>query len=208
MRTIKDPALLAAMLERHQIPSLFSTKDLDFTLLEYQPGEFLTSPNQETKRLLFLVQGTVAIRSIRSDGSEYLLTSDDRFSMLGDVEFVTGAPPSFWAQASTRILALGLSLETYQMILEQDVAFLHFLLHSLAEKLEASTKNEVQSDSLEDRLLKLMDLRCPDGVLTKIGETAALLHCSQRQLLRVLRRCTDSGILEKVGKGRYRRISF
>ena len=206
MRTIKNPALLEHLLEQHRIPALFSTPALTYSLLEFQSGEFLTSPNQETQWLLFLVRGTVSIRSIRSDGSEYLLTSDDRFSMLGDVEFVTGKRPSFWAQASTEILALGLPLNQYRAALNQDVPFLHFLLSSLAEKLEASTNDEARNDSLEQRLLRLMELRCPDGELTKVGETAALLHCSQRQLQRVLRQCCEDRVLEKVGKGRYRRV--
>ncbi len=206
MRTIKDPARLKSLLERHRIPALFATQDLTFSLLEFQAGEFLTSPNQETRWLLFLVRGTVSIRSIRSDGSEYLLTSDDRFSMLGDVEFVTDKHPSFWAQASTDVLTLGLPLGRYRAKLEQDVPFLHFLLSSLAEKLEASTNDEARNDPLEARLLRLMELRCPEGVLANIGQTAALLHCSQRQLQRVLRRCCEEGVLVKVGKGRYRRV--
>lgn len=207
MRYIMDPAKAKMLLDRFAIPSLFSTKDLAFSLVEYQPGEFLTSPNQETRRLLFLVQGTVAIRSIRPDGSEYVLTSGDRFSMLGDVEFVTKMPPAFYAQASTPVLALTLPLGVYAAALEQDVPFLHFLLRSVTEKLEQSSHTEASGSTLEERLLHWMALCCPDGRLTKIGETAALLHCSTRQLQRVLRHLTETGVLQRTGKGIYQRIT-
>ena len=206
MRYLSDAVLTQRLLDKWNIPSLFSTKNLSFSLAEYQPGEFLTSPNQETRRLLFLVKGTVAIRSIRPDGSEYVLTSGDRFSMLGDVEFVTKKPPAFYAQASTPVLALTLPLEPYASALEQDVRFLRFLLRSITEKLEQSARAETVGGTLEERLLHWMDFRCPDGTLTKIGETAALLHCSTRQLQRVLRHLTETGVLRRTGKGVYQRI--
>ena len=206
MRHLSDTVLTRQLLDKWKIPSLFSTKNLSFSLVEYQPGEFFTAPYEETDRLLFLVQGTVAIRSIRPDGSEYVLTSGDRFSMLGDVEFVTKKPPAFYAQASTPVLALTLSLGTYAPVLEQDVRFLRFLLRSITEKLEQSARAETVGGTLEDRLLHWMNFRCPDGKLTKIGETAVLLHCSTRQLQRVLRHLTETGVLRRTGKGVYQRI--
>ena len=207
MRYLSDAVLTQQLLDKWNIPSLFSTKNLSFSLAEYQPGEFLTSPNQETRRLLFLVQGTVAIRSIRPDGSEYVLTGEGQLTILGDVEFVTKKPPAFYAQASTPVLALTLPLEIYAPELEQDVRFLRFLLRSITEKLEQSARAETVGGTLEDRLLHWMDFRCPDGNLTKIGETAALLHCSTRQLQRVLRHLTETGVLRRTGKGVYQRIT-
>ncbi len=206
MRYLSDAVLIQQLLDKWNIPSLFSTKNLSFSLAEYQPGEFLTSPNQETRRLLFLVQGTVAIRSIQTDGSEYVLTREGQLTVLGDVEFVTKAPPTFFAQASTTVLALALPLAAYSPALEEDAVFLRFLLRSLTDKLEQSTHAEAVSGTLEGRLLHWMDFRCPDGKLTKIGETAALLHCSTRQLQRVLRHLTEIGILRRTGKGTYQRI--
>lgn len=205
MRRISAPQKIEQLLAQFEILSLFSTKNLSFSLLEYQPGEFLTSPNAKTQRLLFLVSGTVAIRSIRIDGSEYLLTSGDRFSMLGDVEFVTKQLPAFYAQASTVVLALALPLAPYEEALEQDVPFLHFLLRSVTEKLEHASHTESFGGSLEERLLHWMELYCPDGTLTNIGQTAALLHCSTRQLQRVLRHLTEEGTLRRLGKGVYQR---
>ena len=169
MRYISDPERASQLLDHFQIFRLFSTPGLRFSLVEYQPGESLTSPNQEPTALLFLVSGTIAIRSIRSDGSEYLLTVGSRFSMLGDVEFATGRSPAFWAQASTVVQALRLPLAPYQEALQQDIPFLHFLLTSLAEKLEQSSHSEASAASLEQRLFQLMDWRCPSGILTGIG---------------------------------------
>ena len=207
MRYISDAALTRQLLDEWDIPALFSTPNLNFSLVEYQPGEYLTAPYTKTERLLFLVRGTISIRSIRMDGSEYVLHSGDRFTLLGDVEFVTKQPPSFWAQASTPVLALALPLGFYADKLESDVTFLHYLLRSLTDKLKHSTRTEATGGSLEDRLLHWMDKSSPDGTLTHMGETAALLHCSTRQLQRVLRHLTETGVLRRVGKGIYQRNS-
>lgn len=207
MRYISDAALTRQLLDEWDIPALFSTPNLNFSLVEYQPGEYLTAPYTKTDRLLFLVRGTVSIRSIRMDGSEYVLRSGDRFTLLGDVEFVTKQLPSFWAQASTPVLALALPLGFYADKLESDVTFLHYLLRSLTDKLMHSTRTEASGGNLEERLLRWMDGSCPDGTLTHMGETAALLHCSTRQLQRVLRHLTETGVLRRVGKGIYQRNS-
>ena len=103
------------------------------------------------------------------------------------------------------MLALALPLGPYADKLESDVTFLHYLLQSLTDKLEHSTRTEATGGSLEDRLLHWMDKNCPDGTLTHMGETAALLHCSTRQLQRVLRHLTETGVLRRVGKGIYQR---
>lgn len=205
MRYISDAALTRQLLDEWDIPALFSTPNLNFSLVEYQPGEYLTAPYTKTERLLFLVRGTISIRSIRMDGSEYVLHSGDRFTLLGDVEFVTKQPPSFWAQASTPVLALALPLGFYADKLESDVTFLHYLLRSLTDKLMHSTRTEASGGNLEERLLRWMDGSCPDGTLTRMVETAALLHCSTRQLQRVLRHLTETGVLRRVGKGIYQR---
>ncbi len=207
MRYISDNVLTQRLLDSWNIPALFSTPNLNFSLAEYQPGEFLTAPYMETRQLLFPVYGTVAIRSIQTDGSEYVLTREGQLTILGDVEFVTKAPPAFFAQASTTVLALALPLAPYAPALEEDAVFLRFLLRSLTDKLEQSTHAEAVDGSLSDRLLHWMDRNCPDGILTHMGETATLLHCSTRQLQRVLRHLTEAGVLRRTGKGVYQRIT-
>ena len=67
MRYISDAALTRQLLDEWDIPALFSTPNLNFSLVEYQPGEYLTAPYTKTERLLFVVRGTISIRSIRMD---------------------------------------------------------------------------------------------------------------------------------------------
>ena len=48
MRYYSNAVLTQQLLDTWKIPSLFSTQNLAFSLVEYQPGDFLTSPNHET----------------------------------------------------------------------------------------------------------------------------------------------------------------
>lgn len=61
--------------------------------------------------------------------------------------------------------------------------------------------NEAEFISLEDKLLHYIQYCCHDGLLVHIGKASENLHCSRRQLQRVLRKLTEQGILEKLRKG-------
>lgn len=57
MRYISDAALTRQLLDEWDIPALFSTPNLNFSLVEYQPGEYLTAPYTKTERLLISGSG-------------------------------------------------------------------------------------------------------------------------------------------------------
>lgn len=207
MRRIFDPQILQEQLKNINLSQWFSSENLAFTLVEFASGDVITSPNRKTQQLYLMLSGDIAVRSILPDGREYLLATGSGITLLGDVEFVTDAPPSFWAQAVTPALALCLSLTTYRELLWQDNVFLRRVLHSVTEKLQSASVSEVQHGTLEQRMFGLLRRNGQDK-LTHIGQTAALLHCSQRQLLRILKKCTTEGIMERTGKGVYRVLCF
>ena len=57
---------------------------------------------------------------------------------------------------------------------------------------------------LEERLLHYMDHICENRTLSQIGNAAAYLHCSRRQLQRLLKKFAESGVLVKEERGHYR----
>jgi Mn-dependent DtxR family transcriptional regulator len=60
-----------------------------------------------------------------------------------------------------------------------------------------------EPDSLEERLLFYMEKRCEGQILQGVEKAASSIQCSKRQLLRILKRLTEEGIVVKTGKGRY-----
>ena len=64
MKRIFDPALLDFYLQKHEIPSLFDTPDLAFSLYQFEKGERLDTLNPE-EYLSFLVDGSIEISANR-----------------------------------------------------------------------------------------------------------------------------------------------
>ena len=67
-----------------------------------------------------------------------------------------------------------------------------------------SSLNEAVFSSLEEKLLYYLQYTCPHNTLTNVEQTAAHIHCSRRQLQRLLKKLTDGGTLIKIKKGCYR----
>ena len=78
MKRIFDPALLDFYLQKHEIPSLFDTPDLAFSLYQFEKGERLDTLNPE-EYLSFLVDGSIEISANRADGTSYPIGYLDGF---------------------------------------------------------------------------------------------------------------------------------
>ena len=86
MKRIFDPTLLDFYLQKHEIPSLFDTPDLAFSLYQFEKGERLDTLNPE-EYLSFLVDGSIEISANRADGTSYPIGYLDGFTCIGDMEF-------------------------------------------------------------------------------------------------------------------------
>ena len=93
MKRIFDPALLDFYLQKYEIPSLFNTPDLAFSLYQFEKGERLDILNPE-EYLSFLVNGSIEISANRADGTSYPIGYLDSFTCIGDME-LRHAPPRF-----------------------------------------------------------------------------------------------------------------
>lgn len=82
------------------------------------------------------------------------------------------------------------------------------ILASLSGKFEMFSSGEADYPTVEKRLLHYMEQECPDGTLRDLEKATFHLHCSRRQLQRVLKSLTERGILEHPSHGYYRRNRF
>lgn len=85
MKRIFDPALLNFYLQKHEIPSLFDTPDLAFSLYQFEKGERLDTLNPE-EYLSFLVDGSIEISANRADGTSYPIGYLDGFTLWNSAE--------------------------------------------------------------------------------------------------------------------------
>ena len=90
MKRIFDPALLNFYLQKHEIPSLFDTPDLAFSLYQFEKGERLDTLNPE-EYLSFLVDGSIEISANRADETMKLLEANGEAAyVLGNIVKNTG----------------------------------------------------------------------------------------------------------------------
>lgn len=97
-----------------------------------------------------------------------------------------------------------LSIDTlrYEKELNEDVLFLHSVIHSCVDIIQ-SVQHEQNFMSLEEKVIAYMKYQCDDRILRRIEKTSEILHCSRRQLQRVLHELVEKDILTKLSKGVY-----
>lgn len=204
MKTVKDDKLLAYWLEKSGTADCFSTPGLEFSLRRYERGEPVTVPGLKMEELLFVVEGTVRIYGIRSNGSISPVNQQSAPLLLGDMEFSGHGETPFFTDAVTPLTCLVLPVVKYREQLRQDVPFLHMLLRSCGDKLRLFAFVDVPAETIEDRVLLYLEHVCPSHELKGIEAAVLQLRCSRRQLQRVLAKLCASGQVERLGKGRYR----
>ena len=204
MEVVSDQKLLKEVLEQLNIPAHFASKGLQFQLVRYRKGELLVSPLKPMKQLLFLVRGRVMIYGLREDGSSFSVYLAGQSVLLGDVEFIRKESLPFYTEALESVLCVTLSTERYRQILERDVKFLNFLLHSVADKFHMFFQMGNPSQPVEERLLAFLRDIQPDHTLHGMNMGVVQLLCSRSQLQRVVRKLCAQGVLIKEKKGRYR----
>lgn len=84
--------------------------------------------------------------------------------------------------------------------------FLVLICNSLSAKIGEITAIDAVPASLTERVMSYMKYKCNDKTLKGIEQTAFHLHCSARQLQRVLNQSETSGLVKKIGKGTYKLV--
>ncbi len=190
MKRIFDPALLDFYLQKHEIPSLFDTPDLAFSLYQFEKGERLDTLNPE-EYLSFLVDGSIEISANRADGTSYPIGYLDGFTCIGDMEFCGKRDDTHQIEARTTALCIVLPLASTKELLLNDNRFLRYLLNSVTEKLMLYSSSQSNFSTLEESFPSYLSERCPDQTFSGVEKMAMQLHCSRRQLQRVLKKLLE-----------------
>ena len=204
MIEIQDKRRIEEYLKRERIRERFDTKELEFQAFQYEKGEYITSPNTRLNALMFVVEGTVRIYGIRENGSISPVNHHRGSCLLGDVEFSTPGESTFYVEAKTPVVCVALPMERYRAQLDCDVRFLHMLLNAYAEKLKLFAMLDTAAPRLEERVLVYLENICPNGELDSVDAAVLQLHCSRRQMQRVLKKLCAEEKIARIGKGRYR----
>lgn len=203
MKLIQDDKRLKKYLEKENIEQYFNTKNLEFQLVSFTKGEYLSTPNQALTKFLFVIEGELHIFGIREDGTFFSVNNEGKGSLLGDMEFCKKVSNVYFTEAIKTTYCIALPIEPNRSILENDTVFLRFLLFHMANRLSFFSQIDLSSQTLEDKLLLYLNEIQSDHRIHKVGSIVSKLRCSRRQLQRVLHKLCEEGKLEKLNKGEY-----
>ena len=173
-------------------------------LVEFEKGEILNGPLRPISRFYIIVKGSVSIYNLTEDGSIRYIAKAASGTLLGDVEFSGEGNQSFYIEAAETVLCLAMPFRENQAILENDPVFLRFVLGQLAGKLSLSAVITASAQTLEEKVLFFLRKVQADHKISSVNHALQLLHCSRRQLQRVLKKLCDEDLIVKTGRGCYR----
>ena len=201
MKTIQNTALYQSLLDKHNLPQHLSTWDqLTKKLTFYKKGEFLYTCGSSLKNLIFVVQGHIKLSSNGKNGEYHHLTLYQDFALIGDAEYILECPATADVEALTDVYCFEIPLAQNKTFLDQDIVFQRFLNKLQAQKL-------MNIDTLEmHKEIYLVEVRLASYLLASnyeekdtikdLKKISFQLHCSYRQILRVIQKMTLDGIFD------------
>lgn len=199
MKIIQDLELLERVFETQK--THFQSRPPLLRLLEFEKGELLNHPLKPLDQFLLIIKGSITIYDISHDGRIRYITRGGHGELLGDMEFSGSKGQAFYTETTDPVLCLSIPFQENRSILENDPVFLRFVLYQLAEKLSLSSTMDAQT--LEEKVLLYLKTIQPSHEIHSVNQAMQLLHCSRRQLQRVLRKLCDEEVLVKTKRGNY-----
>ncbi len=203
MEKIYDRAAVLRAIEGSVYAEMVESLGVPVFLIAYEAGEIVSQPESSEKLFQIVVEGSLSIYYLRDDGSTYSLSKGAKDYLIGDLDLFVSNRESVYAEATTGLVTLAIDAGKYREALFQNVLFLQLVSTKLAQKLEGVLSSNVVHASLSDRVILFMKYKCEGQVLSGVERAAFQLHCSARQLQRILNDLAAEQRIEKVGKGTY-----
>lgn len=203
MKRIFDEKKITACIAKSKYYSVLDTIDVDFYLIKYEKGEFVSSPFQNESLFQIVEQGSINIYIIRDDGTRYALSNGTTDYFLGDMDIFYPRSGDVYAEAAESLTCIVFSIEKHRESLLSNNGFLALICKSLSAKIGTMTAMDAVPASLSERVMSYMKYKCDHGTLKGIEQASFHLHCSARQLQRILNQSESEGLVKKVGKGAY-----
>ena len=203
MKEIINPVKIEQWIKESGIRDIIGIPSPRYHAFIYDKGELILAPYQPLTHLLLIVRGSAIVYTLLEDGTHVPVAEIGKSAILGDVEFYTGEPSGNYVETKSHTVCLGLSLSEYRDTLDRDVKFLHALLDSFWRKIFLAS-DDFYSESVGKRVVNYMKTLNPAGEMNSVTSALYALHCSRRQLQRVLKDLCDSGEIIRTGKGHYR----
>lgn len=206
MKKIYDKSRVREALSGNEYQDLLESLEAELFLIEYEPGELISAPWLEDSLFQIVLFGELSIYFIRNDGTKYSLASGQSGYILGDMDLFLIKNSNIYARVTKRLTSIAFIMKHHKETLYQNSRFLYLVGRSMAQKMAAMTALDAAPSSLQERVLSYMEFQCESGKLKGIEKNAFRLHCSARQLQRILNAYEKDGLVVKTGKGSYQLV--
>ena len=203
MKRIYDNKTISKAIENSLYKEVLENLNVPIFICEYEDGEIVVAPYLENDLFQITIFGSLSIYFIRNDGSSYHLAYSEIDSFFGDNELFDTVNQGVFGEASGTLRCLAFSVKESKKALLENVTFLRVLSKTLAERFKNMALQDAAPSSLSERVISYMTYISNDKTLKGVEKTAYQLHCSPRQLQRILNNLENDGIVRKIGKGSY-----
>lgn len=203
MQKIFDKKTIETAIINCKYSELLNALSIPLFIIRYKAGEIISSPLDTTSYFQIVISGNLSIYYIRDDGSSYSLSSGSDGYIIGDLDLFTTHDSNVFAEATNDVVTIACDSITYKDDLLNNTVFTCFVATAIAKKLKSVMNLDATFPTLNERVLNYMTFKCENHTLQGLEKTAFKLHCSPRQLQRILNKYTQEGIIEKIGKGTY-----
>lgn len=204
MKRIYEKDRIGKALAQSKYREMLERLPVELFLIEYETGEFLPPPDRENHLLQIVVEGSLSIYFIRNDGSSYALAISQKDELIGEMEFFgESRTDGIFAEVTQTLICLAFSTTANRSALLKDAGLLSAIAESLIDTIKMITMQNAAPSSLRERAYSYMLYKCEGGQLKGVEKAAFQLHCSPRQLQRVLNAFVQDGVAKRIGKGAY-----
>lgn len=204
MKKINDINKLSSAIENCIYSDVLNSLSVPIFLIEYEKGETISSSYRDNFYFQIVVSGNLSIYFIRDDGSAYNLSTGSSGYVIGEMDLFSNDKNSVVVEALDNLITIAIDINTYKEELMTNIHFVQFCSSIMAKKIISIMNSNAIYISLSERVLNYLHFKCDNQTLHGIEKSAFKLHCSSRQLQRILNKFEGEGVIEKIGKGTYR----
>ncbi|MCS5422301.1 MULTISPECIES: Crp/Fnr family transcriptional regulator [Psychrilyobacter] len=201
---MKSSLIIEKFIDTYKLNNLFSKENINlFNLKKYSKGENILNAKDEVKHIYFIVSGGVDIHSFLASGRGIFINKLSPPEIFGDVEYLGETSMLFDVIAnSNNTLIMSISFKAIETHLKDNSQLWRFLGVASTRKLLKTNSAILLKEGFNLKNILALHLVENDHLINfkSLNELSKELNVSYRNLTRIIKFFTDSGIIKKDRK--------
>ncbi|WP_028855271.1 Crp/Fnr family transcriptional regulator [Psychrilyobacter atlanticus] len=201
---MKSNLIIENFIDTYKLNNLFSKENTNlFKLKKYSKGENIINAKDEVKHIYFIVSGGVDIHSFLASGRSIFINKLSPPEIFGDVEYLGETTMLFDVAAnSNNTIIMSISFKAIEANLSNNSQLWRFLGVASTRKLLKTNRAILLKEGFNLKNILALHLVKNDHLINfkSLNELSKELNVSYRNLTRIIKFFTDSGIIKKDRK--------